>query len=239
MILHIDEADLDRCLLGHKETIGGPPVRGAIADTVAGVFCIATAVASGFSGLPLNILVTIGLLFTFYGIRNAWHWHDRKCSDRQLFEEIKDMNRTEIRSSLVAVKGCDRVSNRFLLYYDNGWSCDFFPNRKTVDPGDSEIGFLKKYISEEFGISKSDLKLTFVTEKDSEKQCVEHDNEFRYYHYRLYSATLNKLPDGWRERSFVAPNGCKCRWLTVEEMLSDPRIREINYDVVSAIRDYI
>ena len=89
MILHIDEADLDRCLLGHKETIGGPPVRGAIADTVAGVFYIATAVASGFSGLPLNILVTIGLLFTFYGIRNAWHWHNRKCSDRQLFEEIK------------------------------------------------------------------------------------------------------------------------------------------------------
>ena len=177
---------------------------------------------------------------TVYVLRNsAWHWHDRKCSDRQLFEEIKDMNRTEIRSSLVAVKGCDQVSNRFLLYYDNGWSCDFLPNRKTVDPGDSEIGFLKKYISEEFGISKSDLKLTFVTEKDSEKQCVEHDNEFRYYHYRLYSATLNKLPDGWRERSFVAPNGCKCRWLTVEEMLSDPRIREINYDVVSAIRDYI
>ena len=39
-----------------------------------------------------------------------------------LYEDIVNMDRTERRSSIIAVKD----ANRYLLYRDLGWGCDFF-----------------------------------------------------------------------------------------------------------------
>ena len=240
MVLRIEESDLDNVLLAHKGAIGSLSVGHGIADAIAGIFYIATAFSAGFPVIPLVVLAIIGSLFSCYGF---WQWY-RACqnryTDRQLFEDIKRMDRTEVRSSLIAVKGCgDFFGNRFLLYRDHGWDCDFLPNKKTTDPAPDEIARLSAYLSEQYDIPCNAFELTFVTDAESKKECAEHDNQLRYYHYRLYQAKVNHMPDKWRARSFQTSGGKECRWLSVDEMFADDRIRQVNGDVITAVRDYL
>lgn len=182
----------------------------------------------------------MGLLFACYGCQQWYRASRNRYTDRQLFEDIKRMNRTEIKSSLIAVKGCgEYFGTRFLLYKDEGWDCDFLPNRKTIDPSPDEAGRLARYLSEHYGIPLGDFDIEFVTEAESEKACIEHGDQLRYYHYRLYEARVKRMPEAWSKPAFRAADGRECRWMSVEEMLSDERIRLVNRDVVAAVRDYM
>ncbi len=71
------------------------------------------------------------------------------------------------------------------------------------------------------------------------KECVEHGNQLRYYHYRLYQAVVKRMPEQWKSLSFKISGGKECRWLSVDEMFADQRIRQVNGDVVTAVRDYL
>lgn len=240
MVLRIDESDLNAVLLAHKDAIGSLSVGHGIADMVAGLFYLATALSSGFPVIPQVCLAIIGLLFACYG---AQQWHrasKNRYTDRQLFKDIKRMDRSEVRSSLIAVKGCgDDFSNRFLLYRDNGWNCDFLPNKKTTDPVPDEVRRLAQFLSEQYGIPREDFDISFVVDAESKKECVEHDNQLRYYHYRLYQADVKRMPEQWKALSFRTSGGKECRWMSVDEMFADERIRQANGDVITAVRDYL
>lgn len=240
MVLRIEESDLNAVLLAHKDAIGSLSVGHGVADAVAGVFYLATALSAGFPVILQNGLAIIGVLFACYGV---WQWRRasrNRYTDRQLFEDIRRMDRTEVRSSLIAVKGCgDGFGNRFLLYRDHGWDCDFLPNKKTTDPAPDEARRLAYYLSEQYDIPYDDFDISFVVDAESEKECVEHGNQLRYYHYRLYQAVVKRMPEQWKSLSFKTSGGKECRWLSVDEMFADQRIRQVNGDVVTAVRDYL
>lgn len=64
----------------------------------------------------------------------------------------------------------------------------------------------------------------------------ENSRSLRYYEYTLYRASVTVMPDAWRSTEFHV--GAKdCRWMTLDEMLADPVINEINHDVVAMVRD--
>ena len=240
MVLRIEESDLNNVLLTHKDAIGSLSAAHGVADAVAGVFYIATAFSAGFPPVALVVLAIIGLLFSCYGCQQWLRARRNRYTDRQLFEDIKRMDRTEVRSSLIAVKGCgDYFGNRFLLYHDDGWDCDFLPNRKTTDPAPDEEKRLAAYLSEHYGIPLKDFSLSFITDAESEKECEEHDNQIRYYHYRLYCATVLRMPETWRSPLFATDSGKRCRWMSVDEMFANKRICQVNGDVITAVRDYL
>lgn len=101
------------------------------------------------------------------------------------------MDRTERRSSIIAVKD----ANRYLLYRDLGWGCDFFPNHATASSTDEDVRQLTTYFADEFGIPAKDFTLSHICVKDSEKPSTEHDGEVRYYEYTLYRASVTVMPD--------------------------------------------
>lgn len=240
MVLRIEESDLDNVLLAHKDAIGSLSVAHGVADAVAGVFYIVTAFSAEFPVVPLVVLAIIGLLFSCYGCQQWFRASRNRYTDRQLFEDIKRMDRTEVRSSLVAVKGCgEYFGNRFLLYHDDGWNCDFLPNRKTMDPAPDESKRLAAWLSEQYDIPCEDFAVSFITDADSKKECAEHDNQIRYYHYRLYCATVSRMPEKWCNPEFATSSGKQCRWMSVDEMFADERIRQVNGDVITAVRDYL
>ena len=126
------------------------------------------------------------------------------------------MDRTERRSSIIAVKD----ANRYLLYRDLGWGCDFFPNHATASSTDEDVRQLTTYFADEFEIPAKDFTLSHICVKDSEKPSTEHDGEVRYYEYTEFHV------------------GAKdCRWMTLDEMLADPVINKINHDAVAMVRD--
>lgn len=136
-------------------------------------------------------------------------------------------------SSIIAV--CDAM-NRYLLFFDEGWRCDFFPYCRTVEPVSADMEQAARYLSDTFGISRSDFTLHPVDQRESAKPYMEHDGEERHYIYRLYRADVTRMPDAWQTDRFTV--GMKqCRWMTTEEMLDDPRIREVNSDVVGMVRN--
>ena len=106
-----------------------------------------------------------------------------------LYEDIANMDRTERRSSIIAVKD----ANRYLLYRDLGWGCDFFPNHATASSTDEDVRQLTTYFADEFGIPAKDFTLSHICVKDSEKPSAEHDGEVRYYEYTLYRASVTVM----------------------------------------------
>ena len=240
MVLRIEESDLNNVLLAHRGAIGSLSVTHGVVDAVAGIFYIATAFSAGFPPVALAVLAIIGLLFSCYGCQQWLRARGNRYTDRQLFEDIKRMDRTEVRSSLIAVKGCgEYFGNRFLLYHDDGWNCDFLPNRKTTDPAPDEARRLAAYLSEQYDIPLDDFSIAFITDAESQKECAEHENQIRYYHYRLYCATVLRMPEKWSDAAFQTSAGKQCRWMSIDEMFADERIRQINGDVITAVRDYL
>ncbi|WP_236022507.1 hypothetical protein [Bifidobacterium phasiani] len=143
------------------------------------------------------------------------------------------MNRPLRRSSIIAVTDGDG-SNRYLLYHDANWGCDFFPNRAATGDVEADMANAARYLTVEFGIPESDVELKPVGMAESTKYSTEH-HEQRDYVYQLYRASLRAVPDGWRGDRFSV-RGKDCRWMTLDEMLADGRINEINHDVVALVR---
>ncbi len=127
-------------------------------------------------------------------------------------------------------------SNQYLLYYDTGWDCWFFPNRRsTPDVSDDERDLLN-YLNAEFKIPVQDCALDMHGTEESTKYSTEHDEE-RHYLYRIYAGDVQSLPELWSLEGEFTVGGHRCKWMTISEMLADSRIKEVNYDVVTAVRD--
>ncbi|MBT1161287.1 hypothetical protein [Bifidobacterium sp. SO1] len=135
-----------------------------------------------------------------------------------------------IRSSIIAIND----GNRYLLYHDTGWDCDFFPNHATDENESENLRLLADYLSNGFDIPLSDFTLERVTMESHEKYSTEH-KETRFYDYTLYKATIHRMPEAWKADRFHVDSK-DCMWMTVDQMLADPHMREINADVIGMVK---
>lgn len=94
----------------------------------------------------------------FYGVWSLITACRNKYDAITLYEDIANMDRTERRSSIIAVKD----ANRYLLYRDLGWGCDFFPNHATASSTDEDVRQLTTYFADEFGIPAKDFTLSHI-----------------------------------------------------------------------------
>ena len=142
-------------------------------------------------------------------------------------------------SSLIAVKdGMDALSNRYLTYYDEQWNCWLLPNHRSFDSYEEDKRKLSSYLSSEFKIPSDDFQMRFVGTATSTKLSTAH-NEERTYDYRLYLASVIRIPDAWDAEGEFAIGSKKCKWMTVDEMLHDRKIYAINHDVIQMLKDLI
>lgn len=239
MILRVEESDLRGLLFEHKESLQPKGLWAGFTDFLAGVFYVVTVVTVDMSLVWQIILAALGLLFAFSGLWQIVSSRLRSYTVEQLFEDIRAMDRTEVKSTLIAIKaGSGPCKGRYLLYHDDGWDCDFFPNHKTLEPATAEKEQLARYLGDSYGLELSSSDIFFVTEADSEKPSKEHENELRYYHYRLYSAVLENMPLEYQNSAFTIESGKLCSWKTIDEMLADERTYAVNHDVLRLVRDY-
>lgn len=158
-------------------------------------------------------------------------------TSEKLYKEIESMDRRA--SSLIAVKdGTDVLSNRYLTYYDERWNCWFLPNHRSFDSYEEDKRKLSSYLSSEFKIPSDDFQMRFVGTAASTKFSTAH-NEERTYDYRLYLASVIRIPDAWDAEGEFAIGSKKCKWMTVDEMLNDRKIYAINHDVIQMLKDLI
>lgn len=180
-----------------------------------------------------------GFAYSAYGIYETVQAACRPYDHQQLMEDIRKMDRTEKRSSIIAVRDSSgEARNRFLLYWDTRWECDFFPNHDTEGSVPMEKPELSKWLSGTFEIPEASFRLEYLREMAHSKPSVSHGNKMRDYVYRLWVADVTELPDPWRHDAFEV-GGLHCRWMTIAEMEDSPRIMEINDDVVGMVKGFV
>lgn len=235
MMLRIDERDLRSKLNEHRSLIGYGSKGDGIANIVAGLFYIPTAWT--FAELPMwarCLFAVLGVVIIALGVASIVC---KGLTSEKLYKEIESMNRRA--SSLIAVKdGMDVLSNRYLTYYDEQWNCWFLPNHRSFDSYEEDKRKLSSYLSSEFKIPSDDFQMRFVGTATSTKFSTAH-NEERTYDYRLYLASVIRIPDAWDAEGEFAIGSKKCKWMTVDEMLNDRKIYAINHDVIQMLKDLI
>ena len=123
MMLMIREDDLTLVLAKRRNFIGVRPLWDSILIFSTGLFYIPAAVVIP-NEICKWIMIGFGALVTGYGIVEIC---GRRFTTENLYKEIAGMN--IISSSIVAIAQPGVPdSNQYLLYYDAGWDCWFFPN---------------------------------------------------------------------------------------------------------------
>lgn len=238
MILRIDSEQLHSELRDKRDSIGNGQLISAVANVICSFFYIVDYVSSfcenwvrSLFGIGLAAII-IGL--SAYNLRKVWL---NRVTDESLYEVIVGMNRPLVKSSIIALTIGD--GNRYLVYFDASWDCWFFPWHHTSANIDDDMNGINGYLSTEFGLSDGDFSLSLVASDEvntrSTKRSTEHDED-RDYVYRLYRGTIDMLPDGWSESEEFMVRGRKCRLMTINDMLDDARIHEINGDVLNMVK---
>lgn len=235
-MLTIRTTDLQTVLTRRREYIGVRPIWDSILIFVTGLFYLPAALAMT-NEICRWAFFAFGMLVTVYGIVGIVRVVHRRYTVENLYEEIAGMN--IISSSIVAITQPGIPdSNRYLLYYDKGWDCWFFPNRRSTPDVQDDERDLQYYLNVEFKIPLTDCSLDLHGTKESVKFSTEH-NEERHYLYRIYSCHLQVIPQMWSAEDGFEVGGHQCKWMTIAEMLQDKCIHEVNDDVVTAVRDLI
>ena len=64
----------------------------------------------------------------------------------------------------------------------------------------------------------------------------ESHHENRIYSHKLYLASVAGFPDVAKQNAFEIDGGQYC-WMSISEMENDPRIMEVNADIVQFVKD--
>ena len=151
---------------------------------------------------------------------------------------IKDTFNKYSHLSLIAIKDTfNKYSHRYLLYYDNRWGLNLFPNYKTQVVEEDNVANIIKRLSSDLQVAP---ELITVERKGFElrtKYSVS-DKVQKVYAHTLYQATIKKLPKKLQADSFMIGDR-KYSWWSIDKMEADEDIRKHNLDVVELVKHNI
>ncbi|WEV65819.1 DUF1206 domain-containing protein [Bifidobacterium sp. ESL0764] len=238
MMLRINKDQLQSLLRKHGTEIGNGKYTTYVVNLIAAVFYAVSAWQAPSPWLRYVLLI-IAVALLIWNAVQLFKVHRNDHFDAEvLYKEIEKMDITEKRSSIIAVRDASGpFKNRYLVYHDQDWDCEFFPNHRTIDEAKANKKALADYLSNNFEIPEDSFKLERVGAGSNRKPSTEHNGEMRYYDYTIYLADVAKIPPQWSAGSFTV--GSKdCKWMTIDEMMADKRIRKINQDVIGLVRNY-
>ncbi|NEG70336.1 hypothetical protein [Bifidobacterium choloepi] len=232
-MLTIREHDLKLVLANRKNMIGLKPVWENVLTIIAGIFYLPEALAVENCVWRI-VLFAVGVIVVGYGVIGLCCC---RYTTKTLYKEIAAMN--IVSSSIVAMrKPLAGRSNELFVYWDEGWGCWFFPNRRSTPDIEDDSRDLINYLNTQFDVPVGDCTLHLKTTGEESKKSTEHGGELRHYAYRFYEGNLSSMPSSWEssDTEFEVA-GHRCRWMTLDAMLADPVINQRNHYVIATVRD--
>lgn len=154
-------------------------------------------------------------------------------SFKDLLTDINNLNEITHGHSIVVIKDSfQQFPNRYLVYEDKRWNCDFFLNYKENINNED---FIKNHISNELKINLDSIKLSYVGQRVHEKYS-ESAKEKKVYSHKFYLATIDTFPDFMKADSFEC-DGKKYKWLSISELEQDTNVQEKNLDILNYIKE--
>lgn len=239
MKLLIDKIRL-RLLLEEKREYINRPIDG-IDTIVTALIYIASLLCSDFHGVfgvDKNVIATFAWIFAFgflfYGVYQVFISLHRRYNHNALFADIENLNEILHRFSVVAIKDSFQdFPNRFLLYYDDAWSCWFFPNFHTSEFQNEQS--ICQRLSNQLKVDSKSILLRYIADRVQSKYS-ERDKINKVYQHSLYQATLFSFPEVMKSDEFSI-DGINYKWWTISDMEKDPVLFQKNNDVISFVKE--
>lgn len=237
MKILIDEIKLNLLLEQKKQFIGRKIAWDNILSALS--FLVSVILASyddffGISGIIFKtVFVILGIVFSIKSIVDIVKNSKNNYSFEDLLEDINKLNEIAHSHSIVVIRDSfNKFPNRFLVYEDKRWNCEFFLNYKE-NPNNEE--FIKNHISSELKIEKNNIKLIFVAQKIHEK-FSESANENKVYSHKFYEATISEFPEDIKKNSFIC-DGKEYHWRSIAELEQDENVQKKNLDILNYVKE--
>lgn len=181
-----------------------------------------------------GVFLLVALAFLIRGILLMAKQND--YSANQLKKDIDGLNRMEHPFSIIGIRDTyNTYANRFLLYYDTRWKCYLFPNGRTdMDEAVNEEN-LKRDVSRSLKVAPETISVRKRGERIHQKYSVS-DCIPKWYHHTFYELTVAQFPEKAQTIAFDI-EGTSYRWMSIAEMEQNPRIQEVNSDIVTMVKE--
>ncbi len=133
--------------------------------------------------------------------------------------------------SIIVIKNKNK---EYLQYYDTIWNSYLFPNCKLSNNITNEI--IINYIKEILNINKEEIACTYIGEKTHTKYSQK-DKKYKEYTHYFYNVAINNLLPKLKEKEFII-NNVTYTWLSNKELENKQRIKEVNSDIISYIKEF-
>lgn len=240
MRILLDQTELELLLERRRDYIGR--AKDGLLDSVfaAGTFLFSWLYTEcdDFFFIPGMVVKSAFLLFAlvFLGRGVFLMIGRRNYSVEQLKREINDLNRITHPFSIVGIRDTyNKYANRFLLYYDSRWDCYLFPNGRTDSDAKVNEQNLKNDISRSLKIAPDLFCIEKRGERIHQKYSVS-DQVQKWYHHTFYEMKVEQFPDEMKNIAFDI-EGTSFRWMSLAEMEKNPRIQEVNSDIVAMAKE--
>ena len=155
-----------------------------------------------------------------------------------LQHDITNLNEIQHPFSIIAIKDTfNEYPHRYLLYYDNRWQLNLFPNYRTQATEEENIANIISHLSNELQVPAQDITVEQKGYKLTTKYSVS-DKVQKVYAHTLYQATIKEFPSKLQADSFMIGDR-KYSWWSIDKMEADAGIREHNLDVVDLVKHNI
>lgn len=237
--LYIDDTKVELLLEKHKNSIGVSSFEWF--ETIfSGIFFIASNVFADYNtkySLAIKTAcIIIGLILVVRGVYLVVDIIKNKYTHTDLYNDLKNLDQVTHPFSIVAIMDTfSEYPNRFLLYYDTRWDCDFFFSYKTQEHNNSQN--IISRLSRELHIDPSYITVDFKTSRIQSK-FSESDKVDKIYEHKLYCAHIESFEDRLKQDCFDV-DGKHYRWMTIEDMEHDANIQKKNLDVVALVKEFV
>lgn len=239
MQLLIDSTKLEALLQRKQEDIGYKKL-----DQGCNIANALFVVYGGFSASPETALWAKAMAIIAGGLGLYWSGCAMVKAIKNTYNadllqhDIENLNEIEHPFSLIAIKDTfNKYPHRYLLYYDNRWQLNLFPNYRTQATEEENIANIVGHLSNELQIPAQDITVEQKGYTLTTKYSVS-DKVQKVYAHTLYQATIKKLPKKLQADSFMIGDR-KYSWWSIDKMETNEDIRKHNLDVVELVKHNI
>lgn len=210
---------------------------------IAAIVYVVSLMCSDFKsafGIDEKIIETLAWVFAvvilIYGLYRMVKSFCHRYNHELLYKDIENLDEVLHKFSVIGIKDYyNEFANRFLLYYDDAWKCWFFFSFHTSEVQNEEN--IIQRLSHKLKINPKYIKVQYISDRIQPK-FSEKDKINKVYQHSLYQGIIAQFPENMKQDEFEI-DGIRYRWWTIEEMEAEPRIMEVNSDVVSYVKEKI
>lgn len=181
------------------------------------------------------LVIGMSVSFFSYGLYLLYKKRANSFTSEALYGEIHMLN--EVNGNIFSIVAIHcKKSNKYLLFYDEKWKCNLFPNYKVRGLGEEkELNNLKTLLSHDLNVKANKIELTYKFQRESTKISQPTQVE-KLYVFHIYYAEIKDSKLENCDSSFEI-NNKTYSWKSISEMEQDDAIKRINMDVVGFIKD--